>query len=727
MSKTFVSKQPRIILNLKPIILFLLIFCFLAPVLARADTPEIATVPMDQPVTVNGDTVEYLTENKEVQASGNVKVDYKGTVLRCDKLTVDTQTKDAVAEGHVRIEDKSSVMEGEKIIYNLNTKAGKVVNAGFISPPFFGKSENINKLSDTHFSAERGYVTSCDYEQPHFRVKSRKIDVFAGDKIKTKNNSVYIGQVPVAYIPFYNQSLKDPFMHVQLTPGYGKDWGPFLLSSWRCNLADNINSRIYLDYRQRRGLASGFGANYRDTAVGSGDFKFYYIRERPRNFLEDQPGEFERYFAHWRHKWNIDERTNLINEYYKIVDSKRQLLGTEYNILKDYFPREYEKDSLPLSYTQFSHLFSGSSVNVLVQKRINRWYSETEKLPEINYSLPSFQLWELPLYFENSSQAVSFNVKQPVPSPSTSDVSLNRLDTYNKLTLPFKLSFIDLTPFTAIRETYYDKDSDNSSVAPRTVFYAGTEASAKFFRIFDVKSDFLNLDVNGLRHVITPLVSYSYNYDPSIPSTRLKQIDTVDSIGFNNSAVLELSNKLQTKRNNKTVDLVNFIITNSYTFYTRAKKAGVLGDYVFNLELFPYSWLKFDSDATYSHKQDEFTNINYDVNFNLAPERTLGFGHRIQKGGANELTFGSDWRLTPKWKFHFYERYQIHDAVDNRKRLIRQEYGFQRDLHCWLFDFTYSAEREHGNTFWCIFKLKAFPEVAIDYDINYNAPKPGAI
>ncbi len=137
MSKTFVSKQPRIILNLKPIILFLLIFCFLAPVLARADTPEIATVPMDQPVTVNGDTVEYLTENKEVQASGNVKVDYKGTVLRCDKLTVDTQTKDAVAEGHVRIEDKSSVMEGEKIIYNLNTKAGKVVNAGFISPPFF--------------------------------------------------------------------------------------------------------------------------------------------------------------------------------------------------------------------------------------------------------------------------------------------------------------------------------------------------------------------------------------------------------------------------------------------------------------------------------------------------------------------------------------------------------------------------------------------------------------
>ncbi len=206
--------------------------------------------------------------------------------------------------------------------------------------------------------------------------------MYPGDKIQTKNDVLYLGRVPVFYTPFFNHSLKDPFMHVQLTPGYSKDWGPFLLSAWRCNLTENVKGRIYLDQRQKRGFGSGLGLNYKDTAVGRGDFKFYYIQERPRNLLEDQPGEFQRYFARWRHKWDIDDRTSLINEYNKIVDSKRMLMGTEYNVLKDYFPRAYEKDSLPLSYTQFSHSFSQSSVNVLFQKRINRWYDETiEKRP----------------------------------------------------------------------------------------------------------------------------------------------------------------------------------------------------------------------------------------------------------------------------------------------------------------------------------------------------------
>ncbi len=707
--------------------LVLISFCFLLPAIGWADSPEIATVPVDQPVIVNGDTVEYLADNKEVQASGKVVVDYKGTILRCDKLTVNTQTKDAVAEGHVRIEDPKSTMEGEKIIYNFNTKIGTVANASFISPPYFGKAQKVDKVSDTHFIAAKGYATTCDFDRPHFRIKSKKIDMYPGDKIQTKNDVLYLGRVPVFYTPFFNHSLKDPFMHVQLTPGYSKDWGPFLLSAWRCNLTENVKGRIYLDQRQKRGFGSGLGLNYKDTAVGRGDFKFYYIQERPRNLLEDQPGEFQRYFARWRHKWDIDDRTSLINEYNKIVDSKRMLMGTEYNVLKDYFPREYEKDSLPLSYTQFSHSFSQSSVNVLFQKRINRWYDETiEKLPEVNYSLPSLQIGELPLYFDNSSQAVSFNVKQPVPSPSTDDVSLNRLDTYNKLSLPVKISFIDFTPFVATRETFYDKDASGSSIAPRTVFYTGTEASTKFYRVFDVKSDFLNLDVNGLRHIITPRVSYNYNHDPTIPNSRLKQLDTIDAISLNNSAALELSNKLQTKRDNKTIDLANFIINNTYTFYTREKKAGVLGDYLFKLELLPYSWMSFISDATYNHKQDDFTSINYNINFNFAPQRSIGFGQRYQQRGGNELTLGSDWRLTPKWKFHLYERYKAYDVADNRQRLVAQEYGIERDLHCWIFNITHTIEKEHGRTVWLIFKLKAFPEVAIDYDTNYNAPKPGA-
>ncbi len=718
----------------KSAFLFTAIFCLSLPLIAWADSPEIATVPVDQPVTVNGDTVEYLTENKEVQAQGNVVVDYNGTVLHCDKMTVNTQTKDAVAEGHVRIEDTNGSMEGEKITYNFNTKTGTVTDASFTSLPFFGKAHNLNKISDDHFSANNGYATTCDFDHPHFRIKSRKVDVYPGNKVVSSGDSLILGQTPMFYAPYISQSLKDRNMIIQLSPGYSKKWGGYLLSAWRYNLTDHLSGRVYLDYRSNLGLASGFGTNFSDTPVGNGDFKFYYTQEKPNNLPEGEPDSFERYFARFRHKWDIDEKTVLINDYYKIVDSKRALLGTDNNFLKDYFPREYEQDSQPLSYSLLSHSFSQSSANVVVQKRINPWYDapQVEKLPEVNYNLPDFQLGELPLYFAHTSQAATYSLKHKVPAAPDADYGESRFDTFNKLSLPMKASFIDLVPFAATRETYYDKDANGTHLAPRTVFYTGTDASTKFYRIYDVNSDWLGLNINGLRHIISPKISYNYNPDPTISSSRLRQIDSVDAVGLNNYALLELSNKLQTKRDKNSVDLVNFIIDTTYTFYsadplTGAKTVKDLGNYLFKLEIMPYSWMAIHSDAEYDRKEQDFSAINYDFNIYQGLDRSVAFGQRYAKGGGNDMTVGSDWRLTPKWKLHLYERYRIaNDPTDSRKGMVKQEYGFTRDLHCWLFDLNYTVEKGQGQTIWCIFRLKAFPEASIDFSQNYRGSKSGS-
>ena len=703
-----------------------------------ADSPEIARVPVDQPVTVNGDTVEYLTDNKEVQASGKVMVDYQGTKLSCDKLTVDTQTKDALAEGNVRIVDPKGTMEGEKITYNFNTKIGIVQNSSFTSLPFFGRAQKAEKLNESHFKASQGYATTCDFDRPHFRLKSKNIDMYPGNKIIARDNTLYLGSTPTAYLPYLSQSLKDRNMIVQLSPGYSKKFGPYLVSSYRHNLTDKITGRLYLDYRDRLGLAEGFGTNFSGTQFGNGDFKFYYTQERPKS--EDEKGKFERYFARFRHKWSIDSKTTLINEFYKITDSKRALLGTNFNVLKDYFPREYDVDTQPISYSLLTHSFSQSSASFIVQKRINPWYDtpQLEKLPEFNYNLPSVQLGEFPLYFDHTSQVGSYSVKHKVPAAPNSDYGSNRLDTYNKLSLPVKVSFIDLTPFAATRETIYDKDINGLHLAPRTVFYTGSEASTKFYRIYDAETNFLNLDIKELRHIVTPKISYNYNPEPTVLASRLKQFDAVDSIGLNNSVDFELSNKLQTKRNGTAVDLADFIVSTAYYFHkvtntadfnsdtlTRLITNQELGNYFFKLELYPYPWMSVTSDAEYSHKYDYFNAINYDLGFQVAKERSLSFGQRIQKGGGNEMTLGSDWRMTPKWKAHLYERYQSADRPLLRQGLVKQEYGFTRDLHCWLFDLNYTIEKEHGQTIWCIFRLKAFPEIAIDYDQNYRSPKNG--
>ncbi len=140
-----------------------------APALVQQITAPAA--PTIQPITVNGDTVEYVADSREFVASGKVEVIYKGTKLNCDKLVVNADTKNATAEGHVRLEDKKGgIIEGDKIIYNFDKGTGSLVGAKFRSMPFFGMTEKMTKVSEDEFIAKRGYMTTCSLDHPHLHM-----------------------------------------------------------------------------------------------------------------------------------------------------------------------------------------------------------------------------------------------------------------------------------------------------------------------------------------------------------------------------------------------------------------------------------------------------------------------------------------------------------------------------------------------------------------------------
>ncbi|MFZ2385980.1 MAG: LPS assembly protein LptD [Candidatus Omnitrophota bacterium] len=700
----------------------------------------------DQGVSVNGDNVEYSTEEKKVSASGNVEVKYKDSTMTCNSLRADTVTKDTEASGNVKVKDARGIIEAESFTYNLKTKTGEASNAAFNSPPFFGRAASVRKAGEKEIIAKRGYYTTCDYDVPDYRISAEEIDFKTGERITARENIFRIWNLPFFYLPYFSHSMGDPFMHVQITPGTRGGWGPFLLTTWRCDISDNVDGRIYLDYRSKLGTAGGVGTNYDTKVAGKGNFKFYYTHEKDTTLEEGTPDEFERYLIRWRHKWDIDRNTSLINEYYKIKDSKRALLGTEHNILKDYFYKEYESDSQPLSYSLLHHSFSGSSLDVLLQKRTNRWYEQLEKLPEIKYNLPDTPLGDSPFYFDNSSSYVNLNYKKAVPSSSSGDLSVNRLDTFNKVSLPSKVGFVEITPFVGTRETFYDKDINNSSPGPRTIFYSGADASTRFFRVFNVRSNALGMDINGLRHVITPTVKYAYNHEPTVSAERLKYFDELDSIVRSNAFTLELSNKLQTKRKNGSrVDLLDLRIETDYSFDPRtvtydtaffrqtvSESGSKFGDLLFYLDARPYDNIRLSSMARYDHLGDYFKEINYDVNYDFAKERSVGVGQRYANKqydnnySGNQITLSAAWRFNPKWKFELYERYQVNTTAQRGSGLIEQQYMLSRDLHCWIMNLAYDIKEDTGHTIWIIFRLKAFPEVELGFDQSYHSPSSGS-
>ncbi|MCM8795948.1 MAG: hypothetical protein NC928_04640 [Candidatus Omnitrophica bacterium] len=683
-----------------------------------------------EPIIVNGDRVEYSTDNKEVIATGNAEVIYKGMKLTCQRLIVNTETKDAEAQGNARLEDERAVIEAEKLTYNFNTKTGIIIDSNFRANPYFGRAEKISRVSDREFIAHRGYMSTCSYDNPHYRIKFRRINFFPQDKVQTRDATFYLGHIPLVYLPWYNHSLRDPLVHVQLMPGKNSAWGGYLLTAFRYNLTDNIKGRIYFDLRQKLGIAEGFGLNYTTEELGKGDFKYYYTQERSRKFAEGLPAEFQRYLIRWRHKWDIDEKTQAIAEYYKIVDSKYILYGGD-TLLKEYFYREYEKDTQPLSYISLHRALSYSSLDLLFQKRINRWYSQSEYLPQIKYSLPNIKMFETPFYFENISSYTNYNEKSAVPSASWNDVSYNKFSTLNKFSLPTKIAFINFNPYVLAQPTYYDRYTYGSTLELN--FSGGSDLSTKFYRLFNVKTNFLGLDINGLRHIITPSIAYSYKKNSTTPIGALR-IGGGFLTASGSSAELTLSNKLQTKRKGSRVDIADFRITSTYNIKPKSgdKKGSNFSDFLFDLELRPYSWLRLDADATFKHSGDrsqsdykKFTTANYDINFDLGKERTIGLGQRYQRNGGNEITLDIGWRLNPKWKLRFYERYNHGHSPSLKRGLREQEYSLLRDLHCWTLDFTYNIKKAEGHTIWIIFRLKAFPELEFEFNQGYHAPKSG--
>ncbi|MDD5097361.1 MAG: LPS assembly protein LptD [Candidatus Omnitrophica bacterium] len=698
----------------------------------------------ESPLIINGDNVEYAADSKEVVATGNIEVIYKGSKLTCNKLKVNMSTKEGLAEGNARLEDAKGVVTGEKIVYDFAKKTGVIYNADFRANPYFGKAKKVEKVSESEFVTKGGYFTTCSFDQPHYRFGVKKLNMFPGDKMQAQQATLYLGAVPLLYLPRFNYSMKEPIMHVQVEPGTRKDWGPYILNTWRYNITDNINGRVSLDYRSKLGFGEGFEINYAKTPIGKGDFKFYYANEVPSDLPTDAPTEFQRYFLRLRHKWNIDERTNVTAEFYKITDARRKYDLTR-NILKDYFFREYEKDVEPLSYALFHHAFNYSSIDVLLQMRTNHWFNQIEKLPEINYNLPSLQLGESPLYFESINQLGTYN-KKGADSGAVmgSDLTDTRLDTKNTVSMPTKIGFIRFRPFVSSRQTFYDKGANDQDGIIRTIFYSGADMSTKFYRIFDVKTNALGLDINGLRHIITPSIGYLYTHPPTIPTSNIKQIDAVDAINRGNTAALSLSNKLQTKRNGQSIDLVDLLVTTNLVldpklgdnaFFTPRPGENLkdnFDDILFKLKVLPYSWMRLESDVTFEHSDhtninyNKFSLINYDLSFDLGKERSFTIGQRYERKGSNEITAGLHWRLGPKWKFGIYERFNLKKSSALDYGFQEQEYTLTRDLHCWELDITLNKKEISGTTVFFTFRLKAFPENEFGFDQSVTEKKSGA-
>src|SRR5262249_17169074 len=142
------------------------------------------------------------------------------------------------------------------------------------------------------------------------------------------------------YIPSYTQDLKDkPWFTFMF--GHQKDLGYFLLTNSRIKVNPYWTMTLRVDAYERTGFAWGTINKYKVPGMADGLLRTYFINERqpaashPWEAKTDPTVQNERYMLEWRHKWDIDNRTQALWQYYRLSDPV---------ILPKYFKREFRQD-----------------------------------------------------------------------------------------------------------------------------------------------------------------------------------------------------------------------------------------------------------------------------------------------------------------------------------------------------------------------------------------------
>ncbi|MDP8234314.1 MAG: LptA/OstA family protein [Candidatus Saelkia tenebricola] len=660
---------------------------------------------LKEPITVNGDKVEYDPEEKVMVGTGNVEVLYEGMALYADKITVWLDEQQALAQGNVRLVRDETTFYGEEISYYFEENKGKIIEPSFEKHgPWYGKGVEAEEYEKSKYLIKKAYITTCDLEEPHYKLQAKTVKAYIGDKIIAKNVIFYVRNIPLLYLPYLKYSLKDKKMPFMIIPGNNDDWGWYLLNSYRYYLNDNSKGRIRLDYREKKGIAHGVDHEYK-TAFGDGIIKYYYMNEKDSEFSDN-----DRFKVNFRHHWQPDSATSIYTEYNKMSDI---------DFLKDYFyEKEYEKDPDPQTYFYLIRRLPYATLNLNINKRANHFFTEVERLPEVGMDISDLRIKDSNFYY--SSQVYFSNLTNKTAN-SDSDDDVWRFDTYNEFSHAKRyFGFLNFSPYIGIRQTFFSKNIDGDEHKIRGAFYTGFDTSTKLYKVGVPKGEkFLFAEANAYRHTITPILRYSYVAEPTMLRTTLMQFDEIDEIDKKNKITLALENLWQIKTGEgddvKKRDILSFDASADYDF--KIAGGSKWGEATLESAYMPLDWLGFTSEAKYDLHPGYFNTASLDMVLNQ-DRWQLGIGQRYERDTSSQTTAEFKYRINEKWQFRVYQRYDFQNSCSER-----QELTIYRDLHCWDAKFSFVNNRLDGNkSFFVVFTIKAFPQHPFRFSQSYNPP-----
>jgi lipopolysaccharide assembly outer membrane protein LptD (OstA) len=187
-------------------------------------------------------TVEPIDENN-VLLQGDVLVELREQDvvhrIKAQKVVLNQSANLLTAEGGLEYTfkrgDREDVFRGDRLTFDVESWEGVFFSGGMEGDRevsgkkvrFRFEADSIAKLRGNTVVLDRGMITSCDLPtDPHYHIKARKIWVLAPGEWAIASALLYIGRMPVMYLPFFFRPGDEFFFHPAI--GFRDREGTFL-------------------------------------------------------------------------------------------------------------------------------------------------------------------------------------------------------------------------------------------------------------------------------------------------------------------------------------------------------------------------------------------------------------------------------------------------------------------------------------------------------------------
>ncbi len=225
----------------------------------------------------------YDFNNNVFKAQGNVVITSEDFILKSDELWVNLSTSEAELKGNVSLIQGEQEVTGRFLSYNLETGEGnfeeartEILLADETGTLFvFG---NAVELDDESYTVEKATFTTCELENSHYHIATKKIEVILGKRVIIKGVTYYEGKIPIFYWPYLVIPLdtmdEDRFFNLPVV-GYGEYEGYYMLNTFNYYFNENSYGNIHLDGYSNLGVAIGAKHNYDLKKLGKGSLHLH--------------------------------------------------------------------------------------------------------------------------------------------------------------------------------------------------------------------------------------------------------------------------------------------------------------------------------------------------------------------------------------------------------------------------------------------------------------------